>query len=83
MAEKRMIFSGHAIHIRTSERAQLSVYHLGGLRYELHRLGRPMTNWTAPAAIDKHMVAREFVREYSLRDVVLEPILPTRSEGQR
>jgi hypothetical protein len=83
MGQKRMIFSGHGIHEGTNERAQLSAPHLAGLNSELHRSNRPMTHWREPAAIDKDMVAKEFTREYNLRDVELVPIMPPRSEGRR
>jgi hypothetical protein len=83
MSTKKMIYRGTAVHNETNERAHLSVYRLGARRFELHRSERPARVYRARASIDPGMLATEFARTYNLRDIKLELILPTRSEGQR
>ena len=83
MATEKMIYTGWAVHNGTEDKVHISVYYRGGRNYRFTRSDRVSHHWTSPSSIDPEMLGREFTRAYNLRDVELEPVLPTRTEGQR
>lgn len=77
-----MIYHGFGTAL-DGKRLHLSVYHIGKISYEFHVTGRGKHIYQPRKATDPGMFAAEFADQYKLREIELETVLPTRSEGPR
>jgi hypothetical protein len=78
-----MIYTGSAIADLDGKKVHLTVYRLSKLSYELQCTGRAKDIYQPKTLIDAKMLKARFAGEYKLTKIELEPLLPSKTEGQR